>query len=238
MFSWIAVKAAIWLQPIISLISVLKPTLQWPSATSGNCSASGPTTTWWDLIASVKWFHLWNELSLWRMNRRKQRETQKSDAHKDVRTRISKHETGGWGVWSWEGRIEDKKLRRERKERSAACHPSLGQRSRRLHDSSLCPELLSRTHTPCLVGIPACSMAVTHQHTNHMETSRISTFLPIPFSPSVVTHHHMSTQKTGHVFTSSIYLFLFFLHDWFLQNISSSFPPIFLSACCVRLTFI
>lgn len=149
------------------------------------------------------------------MNQRKPRESVENDEQKDVRTRINKDETGGWEVCNWEGRIEDKKLRRERKERSAACHPSLGPRTRRLHDSLLCPEPSSRTHPPCLVGIPACSMGITHQHTNHMETSCISTFLPTLFSPSVVTHHHMSTQKKGHVSVSSI-----FLYGWFLQKIS------------------
>lgn len=106
---------------------------------------------------------------------------------------------------SWEGRIEDKKLRRERRVRSAACHPSLGQRSRRLHDSPPRPERLSRGHTPCLVDVPACSMGTVHQHTNHMETSCISMCLPTLFSPSVVTHHHMSTQKKEHVSISGIF---------------------------------
>lgn len=151
------------------------------------------------IIPALEWH------KMWKINQRKQRELVKSDEQKDVRTRINKHETGGWEVWSWEGRIEDEKLRRERKDRSAACHPSLGQRIRRLHDSSLRPELSSRTHTPCLVGIPACSMGITHQHTNYIETSCISTFLPTLFSPSVVTHHHMSTQKKGHVSSSSVF---------------------------------
>lgn len=145
------------------------------------------------LVRSDKLFHLWNDVS-WGIKESGERVRKVVNARM-WRARIIKHETGGWGVWSWEGRIEHKKLRRERRDRSAACHPSLGQRSWRLHDSSLCPELLSRMHTACLVGIPACSMAVTHRHTNPMETSRVSTFLPILFSPSVVACLHMSTDR-------------------------------------------
>lgn len=127
------------------------------------------------IIPALEWH------KLWKMNQRKQKKLVKSDEQKDVRTRIDKYETGGWEVWSWEGRIEDEKLRRERKDRSAACHPSLGQRTRRLHDSSLRPELSSRTHTPCFVDIPVCSMGITHQHTNCIETSCTCTFLPTLF---------------------------------------------------------
>lgn len=142
------------------------------------------------------------------MSQRKQRELVKSDEQKDVMTRINKHETGRWEVWSWEGRIEERKLSRERKERSAACQPSLGQRTLRLHDSSLRPELSSSTHTPCLVGIPVCSTGITHQHTNHIETSCISTFLPTLFSPSVVTPHHMSTQTKGRFHQQYFFIWL------------------------------
>lgn len=146
------------------------------------------------LVRSDKLFHLWNDVSCgeWIKGSR-ERESRKSGERKDVRARVNKHETGGWGVWGWEGRIEHKKLRRERKDRSAACHPSLGRRSRRLHDSSLCPEPLSRTHTACLVGIPACSMsrhASAHQPHGNVPRFRISanSFQPVCGRPSPYVH--------------------------------------------------